>query len=492
MLSKLQRTIAYCLRFRKNVTVERDERQVGPLSVDELQKALIILIKKAQTECFHQEISDLQKFKEVKSSSKIKSLYPFLDSDGLIRVGGRLAQSQLTYQQKHPVILPNHHTLTRLILEQEHVKLLHAGTQMLLNHIRQTYWPIHGRNEIKHIIRKCLRCLRSKANNIQTTQVMGNLPEFRFETIRPFVNVGVDYGGPILLKSSKLKKASTIKSYIALFICMSTKALHVELVTNLTTEDFLSALRRFISRRGKPAKIYSDNGTNFQGAAKELKQMYNFLQTKGNQNAITTSLANDSIEWHFIPPGSPNFGGLWEAGIKTVKSHIKRVIGDTRLTYDEMYTLLVQIEGCVNSRPITPIYDDPSDPSVLTPAHFLIGAPLTTIPEHDLTDGDVKINRLSRWQLVQKMFQHFWKRWGQEYLHCMQQRAKWTKQSPNLKIKDIVLIKDELLPPLQWKLGRIMEVHPGKDDKVRVVTIKSCNGIYKRSVSKVIKLPIEN
>lgn len=194
-------------------------------------------------------------------------------------------------------------------------------------------------------------------------------------------------------------------------------------MSNLSTEAFLNAFKRSIARRGKVSHIYSDNGTNFQGASNKLKELYQMLHNKHHQGQVDSTLKKDSIEWHFIPPHAPHFGGIWEAAVKSAKNHLKRVVGDVALTFEEMYTVLTQIEAVMNSRPLTPISNDPNDLSYLTPGHFLVGDALTFIPEQDITH--LSINRLSRWQHVNQIYQHFWKRWNHEYLQQLQERTKW-------------------------------------------------------------------
>ncbi|CAG7823797.1 unnamed protein product, partial [Allacma fusca] len=186
----------------------------------------------------------------------------------------------------------------------------------------------------------------------------------------------------------------------------------------------------------------------------------------------------------------PHFGGLWEAGVKSTKHHLKRVVGNTVLTYEEFSTLLIQIEACLNSRPLCPLSTSPDDLSALTPGHFLVGRPLIAISEPDYTK--LKINRLSRWQLLQQLHQHFWRRWQAEYLDRLQQRPKWAKIEENLRQGDMVIIKDDRLPPQEWRLGRIIEVHTGPDGLVRVVTVRTAEGTYKRPVVKLCKLPMDS
>lgn len=196
------------------------------------------------------------------------------------------------------------------------------------------------------------------------------------------------------------------------------------------------------------------------------------------------------ITWHFIPPHAPNFGGLWESAVKSTKFHMKRVFGESRLTYEEFYTVLTKIEACLNSRPISPISEDPNDLSALTPGHFLVGRPLTMLPERNWEN--TKENRLSRYQRTQAMFQHYWRRWHREYLHNLQQAYKWKNcKNPEIYVGWLVVIHDENLPPMRWALGRIIAVHPGTDNVTRVVTLRTATGELKRPISKICLLPIE-
>jgi hypothetical protein len=246
----------------------------------------------------------------------------------------------------------------------------------------------------------------------------------------------------------------------------------------------LAAFRRFISRRGNVTTMYSDNGTNFVGANKELQTLKQLFKDSQFQQELFSESLKYNTNWKFIPANSPHWGGLWEAGVKSVKGHIKRVVGDTSLTFEEMYTFLTQVEACVNSRPITQLSTDPNDLIPLTPGHFLIGDRLTTVLEPDLTP--IRLNRLSRWQLVQQLQQHFWRRWSSEYLHHLQQRSKWQdKTDKPFKVGSLVLLCDDNLPPLQWKLGRIQELHPGSDGLVRAVTVKTLTGSVRRAINRI-------
>lgn len=484
--TKLQRVLAYCLRFLNNVKL-KNEKMSGFLTVKELQAALELILKFIQNKYFSKEILELKSKKNV-TSKAVKSLKPFLDDNDFLRVGGRLSYADLPYEHKHPILLPSKNHIVNLLLTKEHLDLCHAGARTVLSNFRTRFWPLNGLREVKRIIHNCITCYRFRATNSQ--QIMANLPKERISIVRPFSNVGVDFGGPLLVKSSTLRRASLIKCYIAIFICMSTKAVHIELVSSLSTDAFLLTLKRFIARRGKPHTINSDNGTNFCGSKNRLKEIFEFFKNKNNSEIISNYLSSLEINWKFIPPRSPHWGGLWEAAVKSAKSHICRIVGNSHLTFEELTTVLSQIEAILNSRPLCALSEDPSDLECLTPGHFLIGTSLMSYPEKDLSNSP--INRLSRWNHCVKLQQDFWKRWSTEYLNSLQKRTKWYFESNNIKQNDIVLLKEENVPPLIWPKARILEVIPGHDNKVRVVKLQTKDGVFTRPITKLCLLPISD
>lgn len=318
---------------------------------------------------------------------------------------------------------------------------------------------------------------------------MGNLPVHRLEPGRPFLNSGVDYCGPFTIRESKRRNSKTIKMYVAVFVCLATKAVHLELVSDLSTEAFINALRRFIARRGKVSHMYSDNATNFVGASRELKELYALLDSEEAKSEILEYSVKNQINWHFIPPRAPHFGGLWEAAVKSMKNHLKRTASNALLTSEMFNTLLTEIEAILNSRPITPLSNDPNDLSYLSPGHFLIGDTLLSIPNQDL--ANIRTNRLNQWQHVQRIKQGFWKRWKGEYLSHLQQRTKWkSNRQDKIAIGQLVIIKEDNLPPLRWSIGRIVDLHPGEDNIIRAASVLTPGGTLKRPSSKLCVVPI--
>lgn len=213
---------------------------------------------------------------------------------------------------------------------------------------------------------------------------MGDLPQERVTRSRPFYHAGVNYAGPVHLRTSKGRGHKSTKAYIAVFVCFATKAVHLEAVSDYTTEAFLAAYKRFTSRRGLCRTISSHCGTNFVGADAKLRAL--FASSSSGGLKVAQILTTDGVEWKFNPPTAPHLGGLWVATVKSVKHHLRRVIGETTFTFEEMATLLAQIEACLNSRPLNALTDDPDDLDALTPGHSLIGGPLSAVPEPSLTD----------------------------------------------------------------------------------------------------------
>lgn len=475
--TKLIRATAWLSKFIVYLRTKKMSPEKRYLTAVDLKNAETILLKRMQRDEFSKELLALEGGNELNRGSRLKSLNPFL-YDGIIKVGGRLNKANLTEQQRHPIVLAAKHRVTRLLFENYHIKLLHCGPQLLIANIREKYWPLSGRVMARSVVRKCIKCVKTRPHF--EYPLMADLPKDRVQESLPFIITGVDFAGPIMIRSG-IKRVVAKKAWIAVFVCFTTRAIHLEPVEELTSAAFLATLRCFIARRGKVAKIYSDNATNFTGAQRELA---NIISKAGNQ------FANEGIEWHFIPPASPHFGGLWESAVKSTKHHLRRVIGEHKLSASELRTLLCQIEACVNSRPLTTMSNEPDELRALTPAHFLIGRPINLTPEPITIEENTGM--LKRWKLVQQLHQIFWRRWNKEYLPQLQIRGKWTNKTNPLVEGDVVIIKDECKAPAMWKLGKVIKVHPGSDGVIRVVTLKTeSKAEVKRPVVKLCRLPIE-
>nr|CAI5826088.1 unnamed protein product [Callosobruchus analis] len=390
-LETMLKVVAYVLRFTENMKLPRESRKLGALTPEEIDVSMQFLIKQAQRDSFQKEYDGLLQNKIISSKSKLVSLNPFM-LNGLIRVSGRLKNSNESFERRHPIILPKGHILTKLILTHEHVRLLHGGVQALLSNVRERYWPIAGRNVCKDVVRKCITCFKCKPRDLR--YFMGDLPE----------------------------------------------------------------------------------------------KIYEFLSLQ-HEN-IANRLAVEKIKWSFIPARSPTFGSIWEAGIKSVKHHIRRVIGNKALTFEEFATVLTQIEAVLNSRPLCPLSEDPDDVNALTPGHFIIGKNLTSLPEYNI--NAIAENRLTKWQHMQQMVQHYWQRWRKEYLSELQSRMKWKQRYPELlKIGSLVVVKEDKSPPCSWPLGRVVALYPGQDGFTRVVKLKLKSGEVTRAINRICVLPLE-
>ena len=346
----LKRVTAWIMQFVGNCHAKANKQQKTSepnLNTSELQEAESYWLAVVQGQHFAREIADLKKGRQLRKSSPLIPLHPFLDGEGLIRVGGREQNSSRAYSTQHPVILHGSHPLTRLIIRSEHLRLLHAGPTLLLCSLNRRFHILGGRKIVRSITRACVICRRIAAK--PQSQMMGQLPVERVTPDLVFDRVGVDYAGPLLLKLGSTRKPVIVKSYVCVYVSLSVKAVHLELVSDLSTDAFIACLRRFISRRGKPTLLWSDHGTNFVGAAKEIKELVKFLESQKAQGEISSFCSVQNIQWRFIPEHAPHFGGLWEAAVKSFKSHLRRVMGNVKLTFEELATVLTQIEAYLNS-----------------------------------------------------------------------------------------------------------------------------------------------
>ncbi|XP_037942450.1 uncharacterized protein LOC119675329 [Teleopsis dalmanni] len=298
---------------------------------------------------------------------------------------------------------------------------------------------------------------------------MTDLPAVRVRQAHPFENTGCDDAGHFSQKLNNGRNARTFKGYICLFFCLVTSAIHFELATDLSTNCFLAALRRFMSRRGKCSSIFSDNGRIFLGAASVLNEIY---------AAIMSQFRNEII--------APHWGGVWESAVRSVKSHLQRVIGNAVLTFEQMNTLLTQIEAVVNSRPLGATSD--SDTNYLSSFHFLIGRPYTLVPEDDLSH--INDNKLDYRQHIENMLHGFWRTLHQEYLTSLQNRPKWFRLQPNIAVGNIVVITESSIPPAKCLIAKVTEIHLGSDGLVQIVKLYTVHEEITRPITKVVVLPV--
>ncbi|XP_029171256.1 uncharacterized protein LOC114940687 [Nylanderia fulva] len=461
----LVRVTAYVLRFVKaarqpNRLLQRDNPLSVVLDADEIRAAKQYWIKTLQAEMFPEQATRLTNQRPVSKSSSLSGLNSYVDATGIIRVGGRLRHSSLPETRKHPIIFRSHPVLS-LIIDHHHVRTMHGGPQLTLASLRQQYWILRARTTVRAVLYRCVCCAREAAKI--PNELMGDLPEPRVNCVpRAFINSGVDYVGPIALRTNPGRGHKSHKAYIALFICLTTKAIHLELVSDYSSATFRAAYHRFILRRGLPKHMYSDNGTTFRGAEREMSEAYSQVIREPN---FLNRLSSDNTSWHFLPPAAPHFGGLWEAAVKSVKYHLTRCVGNHTLTYEELTTVLCRIEACLNSRPIAASSDNLDDYTALTPGHFLIGTPLIALPEPNVLE--LNEQQLSRWQLTQRIACDMCRicpdRYRNQITPAIDRLGSIHSLPPNYASRVFFLFGDELASSCFFFCSRVLSCNSGSN-----------------------------
>lgn len=485
---KLRKIVAWVLRYKQNLlnkvkkknselkALTGANKEINPIQVEELHKAENAIFLYLQQQEYAEEIDALQKGKQIKQSSKIIKLQPIL-VDNILRVGGRLIKSKLSFQAKHQIIVSKTMPIVAMLVRWFHQLNGHSGRQHVISKIREKYWLINANSCTRKVLKDCVAC--RKVNRNLEKQIMSELPPDRLDiNSPPFSNVGVDYFGPIMVKRGR----SEIKRYGVLFTCLTLRAVHLELSSDLSTDAFILALRRFMARRGQPKLIRSDNGTNFVGAVRELKDSIDIW----NQNQINNFLLQRDIKWIFNPPSASHFGGAWERLIRSVRKHLIFLANEQILTDESLHTFLCEAETIINSRPLTIVSSDVNDLNPLTPNDLLLNKSNSSLPPGLFNSSD-NFSR-KKWKQTQYLSDQFWHRFKKEYLPLLQIRQKWNKLNKNLKINDIVLICENNLPRNQWSLGRVIESFPDEKGIVRKVKLKTKDSTLLRPVAKLCLL----
>jgi len=429
---------------------------------------IFLKTKTVSTKISVENLNDAEKFiwKYIQSNntylSSLKHLSPFVDSDGLLRVGGRLRNSTLPYDSRHPVLLPGTSPTVESLIRETHVQLGHLGRETMLSHLRTRYWIVKGNSTAKKITRNCISCRRYQAR--ASAQVMADLPNIRTDAADfAFTHVGVDYFGPFTITHGR----KTEKRYGVIFTCLSTRAMHLEVSHSLTTDSFICSLRRFVSRRGNVTTIVSDNGTNFVGAHRELREVVETWNNKQTEEWLKSR----NITWKFNPPSASHYGGIWEREIRSVRKVLSALMKEkpTKLTDENLQTFLCEVEFILNNRPITPISSDPNDIEALTPNHILLLRPGDFLTP-DAYSSESTYSK--KWKQVQHLSSVFWYRWKKEYVSLLQSRQKWHKSTREHSTGDLVLVIDVNLPRNNWPLARILKMKISEDGRKRTAVLK--------------------
>ena len=508
-LNRLKRCIVQVQRaierLRPNKEYNWRPKEGTPL-VEELFQAESVILRSIQHQYFKEEIETLSKLEGndkqfqdrknarernglVKLSSNLYKLDPFIDKQGLLRVGGRLKSATSPYSIKHPIVIPKKgHVATLLIHQFHHGKQHHQGYGITHNAIRQAgYYIINGRSLISHIVSKCVVC-RKLCGHTQN-QKMADLPPERVTPAPPFTYTGMDVFGPFYIKEGRKE----LKRWGLIFTCLSSRAIHLETLNSMTTDSFLNALRRFISRRGKVRELRCDQGTNFVGAKYELASAFKELDTTPLKEYLSSQDC-DWIDFNFNTPHASHMGGIWERQIRTTRSVLSSLLLDhgTQLDDESLRTLMTEAESIVNCRPLTvENLSDPLAPELLTPNHLLTLKTQVVLPPPGKFESLDQYSR-KRWRRVQYLANQLWLRWKKEYCSLLQKRQKWTTPKRSMKEGDVVLVCDNESPRNQWPLAVVTKVFPSSDQLVRKVQIMTSRDgekkFYERPVNKLVLL----
>lgn len=481
----LIRTTASVYKFR-DIMMHRYVRSpntLGRFSNERLNDALDVWVRYTQIANFAKEMHQLETEGEVEAASPLAKLCPFIDEHSIMRLRGRIANANVSYDERFPIIIPARCHFVRLLMRKAHIVTLHGNVQSMLHFVRRKFWVIGAKKAAAAHVHKCVKCKRYNAED--RAQLMGDLPPERLAFVDPFHFCGVDFFGPIKLKRYEGRCRTIDTGYVAVFVCMTTKMIHLECVTDLTTTRFLWAFSRFVSAYNvTPAKMFSDNGKTFIGAANVFKEIVDSWKSDEVDQFLTTA----GIQWQFICPKSPFKGGLWESAVRLTKYHLKRVLGEHLLAFEQYETLLAKITTVLNSRPLVAESDDPLNLNYLTPARAIRGS--TIMQPLARNYDDVPLNRITQQALLDKIQQEFWKGYRNDYLCTLQNRYKWNRKEENLKVGDFVLLKDDNVPPATWPMARVTEVYPDGKGLVRMVRLITPRSELDRPVQKLVRLRI--
>ncbi|XP_062712613.1 uncharacterized protein LOC134289907 [Aedes albopictus] len=485
---RLLRTAGFvCRAVNKWKNFRTEDRSQAWLSSKEFVEAENLLLKQVQKEAFAVEYRLLETSSDgtikpiVNKASLLYKLSPFLDQAGVIRMGSRIGAAPFVpYEAKYPIILPKNHKVTRLLTDSHHRRLLHANNETVVNDMRQRYYIPALRRIVRKVVSECQYCKNLKA--VPQVPLMAPLPRARLTAfVKPFAYIGVDYFGPMLVTVGRKQ----VKRWIALFTCLSIRAVHMEVVHNLSTSSCIKAFRRFVARRGAPLEVYSDNGTCFVGANRQLRKEIRMI----NEGCAGT-FTNARTKWVFNPPAAPHMGGLWERMVRSVKTAMQAIGSSQRHPNEETFeTIVLEAESVVNSRPLTYIALESSDQEALTPSHFLLYGTQGVI-QPSVQPLQYSCALRDSWTLAQWTIDEFWRRWIREYLPVLTRRSKWFERVKPIQVDDTVIVVDGNSARNEWLKGKIVEIFVAPDGQVRKAKIQTTKGILLRPAAKIAVLDV--
>ena len=403
----------------------------------------------------------------------------------MVRCKGRIEHANLESHSKNPILLPPKHPFVDLIIRDTHTRIKHSGIRDTLTTIRERI--LRGRQAVKRILNQCVVCRKAEGVPFATPP-SPDLPPERVSDAPPFANTGLDFVGPLFIRRHGTDNSSNDKVYILLFTCASTRGVHLELTQSLNVPSFLCAFRRFVGRRGLPSRLLSDNAKTFRAASKEIMKL-------SRAPEVTTYLTNNRIIWSFIVEKAPWWGGFWERLVRSVKCPLKKVLGRSSLMYDELNTIIIEIESLINARPITYVFDDQESVSyALSPSQLLYGRRLTSMPNDEVYEIQSTNRSLTkRARHHRNVMQHFTNRWRREYLLSLREQSVCNSKRKNdvsISAGDIVIIKNDKTNRNFWKLAMVESLLQGDDNTVRAAVVRVVGG--KGDQSQRLRRPVQH
>ena len=460
-LWRVLRVGAWVVRFLRNTRTNRKNRVVGPLTTEEIEKQTTFWIKRTQ-----QQAKSSKQFEEDRLQLNVQE-----NQDGVLECRGRI-------QGHYPIFLPDSAPYTRKLIHRSHVDTLHGGVALTMTRVRERYWVPRLRKLAKQVVKSCSGCKRFQASALAAPPP-GLLPTDRTEGNTPFEVIGVDFAGPLKYRVRSKKEG---KAYLVLYACSLTRGLFLEVLPNLETNEFLRSLKRLIARRGRPAKIYSDNGKTFVGAERWLKQVM-------RDEKMQDYLAHEHIKWQFNLSRAAWWGGQFERLIGLVKTALNKTIGKGLLTWAELCEVVLDVEIALNNRPLCYLEDDIQLP-VLTPNSllFLRSNQLPDLEPHHLEEVDLR----RRAKYLLKCKQALWSRWTTEYLRGLRERHRMKHKGQTMALAkgEVVIIKDEERNRNKWKMGIVKELISGRDGVVRAAKLRAGKGTLERAVQHLYPLEL--
>ncbi|XP_055591272.1 uncharacterized protein LOC129743311 [Uranotaenia lowii] len=496
MVATVLRYMSNCKRCAQNLPIEslrteavRTNNQLKlkpghyvPLRQEEYFAAENCLWRLAQREEYADEVATLLKQQDgrelkLERSSLLFDKSPFLDEFGVVRMEGRTERAEYaSFDSRFPIILPKNHLVTKRLVDEFHRKSGHASRETVVNEVRQRFFINNLRAVVDKVISECQWCRIQKAK--PQIPRMAPLPKQRMAVgAEAFSYVGLDYFGPLEVSIGRRRE----KRWVALFTCMTTRAVHLEVAYNLTTESCKMAVRRFVRRRRSPIEIFSDNGTNFVGASRELA-----LQIRRINEGCADTFTSARTRWVFNPPSAPHMGGVWERMVRSVKVALNTLTDGGRLTDEILNTALVEVEDLINSRRLTYVSTNvKEDPEALTPNHFLKGMSAECLPPRNPIEVAEALR--SKYVRAQQLADGIWNRWQAEYLPKLNKRPKWFNDVRQMQPGDLVFALEDN----KRERGVVSKVFLGSDGRVRSAAVKTSKGEKTRPVSKlaVLEMP---